>query len=111
LRFQEIITAIQRLGFQVVRARRIEDAEMAVQTDAAIGCLVVDQSGLAFESLFSVTIANSSKRSASIYQNRDQPFDSARQQNPSEPTNGDSMEPARCSGLARSQASADNLAI
>ena len=42
LRFQEIITAIQRLGFQVVRARRIEDAEMAVQTDAAIGCLVVD---------------------------------------------------------------------
>jgi ornithine decarboxylase len=34
--------AIDRLGFQVVRARRIEDAEMAVQTDAAIGCLVVD---------------------------------------------------------------------
>jgi ornithine decarboxylase/arginine decarboxylase len=42
LRIQEIITAIQRLGFQVVRARRVEDAEMAVQTDAAIGCLVVD---------------------------------------------------------------------
>ncbi|MBV8510461.1 MAG: amino acid decarboxylase, partial [Xanthobacteraceae bacterium] len=30
------------LGFQVVRARRIEDAEIAVQTDAAIGCMVVD---------------------------------------------------------------------
>src|SRR6201997_3310249 len=42
LRVQEIITAIQRLGFQVVRAPRIEDAELAVQTDAAIGCLVVD---------------------------------------------------------------------
>jgi len=42
LRIQQIITAIERLGFQVVRARRIEDAEMAVQTDAAIGCLVAD---------------------------------------------------------------------
>jgi ornithine decarboxylase/arginine decarboxylase len=42
LRVQQIIAAIQRLGFQVVRAPRIEDAEMAVQTDAAIGCLVVD---------------------------------------------------------------------
>jgi ornithine decarboxylase len=30
------------MGFQVVRARRIEDAEIAVQTDAAIGCMVVD---------------------------------------------------------------------
>ena len=26
----------------MVRARRIEDAEIAVQTDAAIGCMVVD---------------------------------------------------------------------
>ena len=34
--------AIEQLGFQVVRARRIEDAEIAVQTDAAIGCMVVD---------------------------------------------------------------------
>ena len=42
LRIQQIIAAIERLGFQVVRARRVEDAEMAVQTDAAIGCLVVD---------------------------------------------------------------------
>jgi ornithine decarboxylase len=42
LRVAEIIAAIQRMGFQVIRARRIEDAEMAVQTDAAIGCLVVD---------------------------------------------------------------------
>ena len=42
MRVAEIIAAIQRNGFQVIRARRIEDAEMAVQTDAAIGCLVVD---------------------------------------------------------------------
>src|ERR1700749_2610557 len=38
----QIIAAIERKGFQVVRARRNEDAEIAVQTDAAIGCLVVD---------------------------------------------------------------------
>jgi ornithine decarboxylase len=33
LRLQQIIEAIQKLGFQVVRAPRIEDAEIAVQTD------------------------------------------------------------------------------
>jgi ornithine decarboxylase len=43
-RLDEIIHAIERTGFQVVRARRIEDAEIAVQTDAAIGCMVVDWS-------------------------------------------------------------------
>lgn len=42
LRIGQIISAIERLGFQVVRARRNEDAEIAVQTDAAIGCMVVD---------------------------------------------------------------------
>jgi ornithine decarboxylase len=42
MRVAEIIAAIQRMGFQVIRAPRIEDAEMAVQTDAAIGCLAVD---------------------------------------------------------------------
>ena len=36
-RLDEIVRAIERIGFQVVRARRIEDAEIAVQTDAAIG--------------------------------------------------------------------------
>ena len=41
-RLNEITLAIEKLGFQVVRARRIEDAEIVVQTDAAIGCLVVD---------------------------------------------------------------------
>jgi len=42
LRVNQIIAAIERMGFEVVRARRLEDAEIAVQTDAAIGCLVVD---------------------------------------------------------------------
>ena len=42
LRLGQITVEIEKLGFQVVRARRIEDAEIAVQTDAAIGCMVVD---------------------------------------------------------------------
>ena len=33
---------IEKLGFEVVRPRRVEDAEIVVQTDAAIGCMVVD---------------------------------------------------------------------
>src|ERR1700685_4259811 len=42
LRVNQIIAAIERMGFQVIKARRLEDAEIAVQTDAAIGLLVVD---------------------------------------------------------------------
>src|SRR5271156_5594141 len=42
LRLGQITVAIERLGFQVIKARRLEDAEIAVQTDAAIGCMVVD---------------------------------------------------------------------
>jgi ornithine decarboxylase len=42
IRFNQIITEIERSGFEVVRARKLEDAEIAVQTDAAIGCMVVD---------------------------------------------------------------------
>jgi ornithine decarboxylase len=42
VRLAQIVAAIEQLGFQVVRARRIEDAELAVQADAAIGCMVVD---------------------------------------------------------------------
>ena len=41
-RVGQIISEVERLGFEVVRARRIEDAEIAVQTDAAIGCVLVD---------------------------------------------------------------------
>ena len=42
LRIQQIVDAIQKSGFEVIKARRVEDAEIAVQTDAAIGCMVVD---------------------------------------------------------------------
>lgn len=42
LRVNQIVAAIESMGFQVVRARRLEDAEIVVQTDAAVGCLVVD---------------------------------------------------------------------
>jgi ornithine decarboxylase len=42
IRFNQIVAEIERSGFEVVRARKLEDAEIAVQTDAAIGCMVVD---------------------------------------------------------------------
>src|SRR5271167_1813861 len=42
LRLGEITVEIEKLGFQVIQARRIEDAEIAVQADAAIGCMLVD---------------------------------------------------------------------
>lgn len=42
IRLDQIVDEIEHSGFEVVRARRIEDASIAVQTDAAIGCMVVD---------------------------------------------------------------------
>src|ERR1700729_1131837 len=42
IRFNQIVTEIERSGFEVVKARKIEDAEIAVQTDAAVRCMVVD---------------------------------------------------------------------
>ncbi len=41
-RLRSILAAVGHLGFQVVQARRTEDAELAIRTDAAIGCIVVD---------------------------------------------------------------------
>ncbi|MEI2302259.1 Orn/Lys/Arg decarboxylase N-terminal domain-containing protein [Ensifer sp. MJa1] len=41
-RYNQIVEEIERSGFEVVRARNLEDAEIAVQTDAAIGCMMVD---------------------------------------------------------------------
>ena len=34
IRFNQIVDEIQRSGFEVVRARKLEDAAIAVQTDA-----------------------------------------------------------------------------
>src|SRR6478735_7001357 len=41
-RLNQIVEEIHRSGFEVIKARKLEDAEIAVQTDAAIGCMVVD---------------------------------------------------------------------
>jgi ornithine decarboxylase len=42
LRLSQIVTAVESSGFEVTRARRQEDAQLAIKTDAAIGCMVVD---------------------------------------------------------------------
>src|ERR1700709_2150959 len=42
VRLNQIVDEIERSGSEVVKARKLEDAEIAVQTDAAIGCMVVD---------------------------------------------------------------------
>ncbi|MEI7608582.1 MAG: Orn/Lys/Arg decarboxylase N-terminal domain-containing protein [Rhodospirillaceae bacterium] len=44
LRLQQIATEVEKAGFQVVKARRVEDAELAIRTDAAIGCMIIDWS-------------------------------------------------------------------
>jgi ornithine decarboxylase len=41
-RLQEIVDETEKLGFTVVVARNTEDAELAIHTDASIGCMVVD---------------------------------------------------------------------
>ncbi|MFG1427215.1 Orn/Lys/Arg family decarboxylase [Roseixanthobacter glucoisosaccharinicivorans] len=41
-RYNQIVREIESSGFEVVKARNLEDAEIAVQTDAAIGCMLVD---------------------------------------------------------------------
>jgi ornithine decarboxylase len=41
-RLHEILSEIEGMGYAVLRARRDDDAELVVRTDAAIGCIVVD---------------------------------------------------------------------
>ena len=41
-RLHQIVVAVEKSGFEVIRARRVEDAELAIKTDAAIGCMIVD---------------------------------------------------------------------
>ncbi len=41
-RIAEIIGEVERDGFRVVRARRTDDAELVIRTDAAIGCVLID---------------------------------------------------------------------
>ena len=42
LRLRQVLTEIEGLGYGVLRARRDDDAELVVRTDAAIGCVLVD---------------------------------------------------------------------
>jgi ornithine decarboxylase len=42
IRLQQIVTEVERLGFNVVKAKRTDDAELAIRTDSAIGCMLVD---------------------------------------------------------------------
>ena len=37
-----IIKEVEKLGFQLARARKFDDAEIAIRADAAIGCIVID---------------------------------------------------------------------
>ncbi len=48
-RIEQIVEAVEKSGFEVIRARRVDDAAIAVQTDAAIGCMVVDWGKRGFE--------------------------------------------------------------
>ena len=41
-RLRDILSEVEGLGYSVVRARRDDDAELVVRTDAAIGCVLVD---------------------------------------------------------------------
>ncbi|AHJ62296.1 Ornithine decarboxylase [Granulibacter bethesdensis] len=42
IRLQQILEEIEQDGYFVLRARRDDDAELAIRTDAAIGCVIVD---------------------------------------------------------------------
>ena len=41
-RLQEIAEEIERDGYGVMKARKVDDAELVIQTDAAVGCVLLD---------------------------------------------------------------------
>ena len=41
-RLGQIVDEIERIGFTVVKARKSDDAELVIRTDAAIGCVLLD---------------------------------------------------------------------
>src|SRR5215471_14823941 len=49
VRFNQIVGEIERSGFEVIRAHKLDDAEIAVKTNAAIGCMMVDWAKKALE--------------------------------------------------------------
>ncbi|WP_149536079.1 Orn/Lys/Arg family decarboxylase [Siccirubricoccus phaeus] len=42
VRLREILTRVEGMGYAVTRARRDDDAELVIRTDAALGCIIVD---------------------------------------------------------------------
>jgi ornithine decarboxylase len=41
-RLDQITTEIEKIGFATIRVRKIEEAELVIRTDAALGCIVID---------------------------------------------------------------------
>jgi ornithine decarboxylase len=41
-RLDQIVAEIEKIGFATIRVRKIEEAELVIRTDAALGCIVVD---------------------------------------------------------------------
>jgi ornithine decarboxylase len=41
-RLQAITEEIERDGYGVMKARKVDDAELVIQTDAAVGCVLLD---------------------------------------------------------------------
>jgi ornithine decarboxylase len=41
-RLNQIVAEVERAGFAVVKARKVDDAELVIRTDAAIGCVLLD---------------------------------------------------------------------
>jgi len=41
-RLAQIVAEIEKIGFGVVKARKADDAELVIRTDAAIGCVLLD---------------------------------------------------------------------
>jgi ornithine decarboxylase len=62
LRLHQIVGAVEKSGFEVIKARRIEDAELAIKTNAAIGCMVVDWGKKGLDSKAAALIAFVRKR-------------------------------------------------
>jgi len=44
-RIQELGGIIRRFGFEIIECRNAEEAELAVRTDAAVGCILIDWDG------------------------------------------------------------------
>jgi ornithine decarboxylase len=65
-RLSQILTEIEGMGYAVTRARRDDDAELVVRTDAAIGCIVVDWGKRGLQGRAAALIAHVRKRGLDV---------------------------------------------